>query len=560
MNRPDDLKRVNQKLRDVGNEVGRYGKLAAQGVSQLAFGDEGTIPWWMSFAPGADLTDKVMEGRRPGLLDIPGPGTLGKIAMLPIMKFGSKEILEGGARMGKNARNLAKTNDSKDYVTRFHRTMAGNVDDIEKSGLTLKELNPNYGRNTCDDTPNVVWLGTSPYLIPVLRHPMDVNPSSVAEFKVKMPKDFYNSVPRYRYIGGRGNGKATITPKGASSLTDEGTYKIDMIGASIPPNYLERIPIEDVKRGMDAHDKTDNMISLMLTEMDDDLAGRLMNEHPQLEKRINRVAESEYGDAWLTGSDKSLGEALDRIQLPISERFVSNKQEFEDAMDGLGHAITYYGKSDPRGVEVGRSPYNLLSNYLRNIQNHFGMDAKTGKPILTKYYRPETKLSDIVGLGRKEPDVYTLVPGPGDIAPGAISRGVSKELGPVGVMQTVKKNLGKNPENEARTLGVLKDYIKKSSDPTKYMDVALKPTVIGDRMHGMMVNTNLGSIGRAPDMKRTTLPLSQLYDSYRRAVKTSGVGNNPVYAEDLLRKTMKQRYEAPRTTIPTSLRDLLNME
>lgn len=26
VNRPDDLKRVNQKLRDVGNEVGRYGK------------------------------------------------------------------------------------------------------------------------------------------------------------------------------------------------------------------------------------------------------------------------------------------------------------------------------------------------------------------------------------------------------------------------------------------------------------------------------------------------------------------------------------------------------
>lgn len=93
--------RLNQNLKDIGQKAEPLKRLATEGFGQVLLGDEGTIPWYMSFAPGADLTDKLMEGRQPGLLDVPGPGTLAKIAMLPFMKFGAKEILEGTARMGK---------------------------------------------------------------------------------------------------------------------------------------------------------------------------------------------------------------------------------------------------------------------------------------------------------------------------------------------------------------------------------------------------------------------------------------------------------------------------
>lgn len=301
VNRPDDLKRVNQKLRDVGNEVGRYGKLAAQGVSQLAFGDEGTIPWWMSFAPGADLTDKVMEGRQPGLLDIPGPGTLGKIAMLPIMKFGSKEILEGGARMGKSARNLEKAQNP--YIERWHRTRSKNDRSIKQKGLLVGKDNPNYGKNTGDNDQlpiPAVWFGTSPTEIPVLQYYALNKPQDLSTYRVRIPKDEYYNTPRMKWDSGyRGSAKdARIVAKGESSLTGEVGRRtgneslIDLYGKSVPPEQLERIPNWQIRK-MKAH--TDQMANYR-------------NEHGSPNQSLSQVGNSIVKD--------EMGQWI-----PISERF-----------------------------------------------------------------------------------------------------------------------------------------------------------------------------------------------------------------------------------------------
>lgn len=86
--------RLNQNLKDIGRKAEPWKHLATEGVSQVLLGDEGTIPWYMSFAPGADLIDKLMEGRQPGLLDVPGPGTLGKAAILAV----NKDVVKALAR------------------------------------------------------------------------------------------------------------------------------------------------------------------------------------------------------------------------------------------------------------------------------------------------------------------------------------------------------------------------------------------------------------------------------------------------------------------------------
>lgn len=90
--------RLSQRLRDIGDDVRPLGRLATEGFGQVLLGDEGTIPWYMSLAPGADLTDKLMEGRQPGLMDVPGPGTLGKAAVLAV----NKDVLKALARFLKS--------------------------------------------------------------------------------------------------------------------------------------------------------------------------------------------------------------------------------------------------------------------------------------------------------------------------------------------------------------------------------------------------------------------------------------------------------------------------
>ena len=249
--------RLSEDLKSVGKKVEPFKRLATEGFGQVLFGDEGTIPWYTSFVPGADLTDKLMEGRQPGLLDIPGPGTLAKMAMLPIVKFGSKEILEGTARMGKNARNLNKAKNP--YIERWHRTRSLNDEGIHDKGILVGKDNPNYGKNTGDKDRLKIpaaWLGTNPTEIPVLQYYFMNKPGEVSTYRVRIPKKEYYSTPRLKWnSGGRGDAvDARIVGNGESSLTGEVGRRtgreslIDLFGKSIPPQYLERIPNAEIDR------------------------------------------------------------------------------------------------------------------------------------------------------------------------------------------------------------------------------------------------------------------------------------------------------------------------
>ena len=300
--------RLNQRLRDIGDDVKPLGRLATEGLGQVLLGDDGTIPWYMSLAPGADLTDKLMEGRQPGLLDVPGPGTLAKIAMLPVMKFGAKEVLEGTARMGKSARNLERTRDARNYVTRFHRTETKNVPSIQQSGLKLRSDNPNYGTNTrdSDHIEPVVWLGVSSKKIPVLRNEYLNNPDNVSQFEVKIPKDEYYSLPRMMFDNGRGYGKPHLVEKGKSSLTDEGNYKIDMIASEIPPEYLRLTDIPKWDVGEDVRKHYDKArLATLLVNSDDDAVSRLPR---RLRNEAEKLVESTYDLEEALGVDNMIND------------------------------------------------------------------------------------------------------------------------------------------------------------------------------------------------------------------------------------------------------------
>lgn len=190
--------RLNQNLKDIGQKAEPLKRLATEGFGQVLLGDEGTIPWYMSFAPGADLTDKLMEGRQPGLLDVPGPGTLAKIAMLPFMKFGAKEILEGTARMGKNARNLDK---AKNPVFKmYHRTDVGNVPSIMEKGILASPADKGIHTFMEENLPNMVWLSRTPEA-PVLTDKARKYPRTVGHIEVTMPKAEY--AKRKQFIDNR---------------------------------------------------------------------------------------------------------------------------------------------------------------------------------------------------------------------------------------------------------------------------------------------------------------------------------------------------------------------
>lgn len=307
---------LNSDIKALGKKGSTLGRLVTEGMPELLFGEEGTIPWYMSLAPGADLTDKVMEGRRPGLLDMPGLGTLGKFAMLPIAKFGSKEITKGAARMGKNASNLGKTRDAREYVTRYHRTETKNVPSIEQSGLKLKSENPNYGVNTGDSDAYdpVVWLGVNPKKIPVLRNEYLTNPENVSQFEVKIPRDEYYSLPRMKFDYRRGQGRPRFVEKGKPSLTDEGDYKIDMIASEIPPRYLKRMDIPDLDVDEDVRKHyAKARLATLLANSDDTVIDRLPR---RLRKEAQDLVESTYDLEDAFGADNMISSMYTPKQLP----------------------------------------------------------------------------------------------------------------------------------------------------------------------------------------------------------------------------------------------------
>jgi hypothetical protein len=353
--------------------------------------------------------------------------------MAPIAAAFSRDLLKGGkARLGKSAKNVFKAMDKKNNptVVRYHRTHGDNVANIRKQGLVPNSKN--QGRNTGDQfmIPDVVWLGNNPTEIPVLRNLLEQRPEDVTEFKVKIPSDVYYNTPRYKFPNGRGAGKPQLVPNGKPSLSDEGDYKIDMFGGTIPPEYLEEIPIEEITKGIEANRKTVTALTTLLADIDPKVSSRLLDENPQLAKRIGRVSDLENG-GWIIGSDKSLGDEIENLMAPISLRYESPKnfeRNLERVNDEIGRAM-----KSPYGQKLF---FYTPNQRMRDALQQFRIDSK-GRAVIGEYIPPNTKLSDLVP---KEDDYGNVIktpeelggfsitaPGPDQVAKGSVSHGGSQD-------------------------------------------------------------------------------------------------------------------------------------
>ena len=435
--------RLNQSLKDVGQKAEPWKRLATEGFGQILFGDEGTIPWYMSFAPGADLTDKLMEGRQPGLLDIPGPGTLAKIAMLPIMKLGAKEILEGTARMGKNARNLDKAKNP--IIERWHRTRSINDANIRDKGLLVGKDNPNYGKNTGDEDRLKIpaaWLGTSPSEVPVLQYYFMNKPNEVSTYRVRIPKEEYYSTPRLKWDSGyRGDASdARIVAKGESSLTGEVGRRtgreslIDLFGKSIPPQYLEQIPRTEIDK-MKAH-----------SDMLENYRAEFGSPNQTLSEIGNDIVKNEMDD-WM----------------PASERFHMYR----------------YDVPKLRDIQSGNRPDELLANANRAYKDQTHGIPKYGSLALSGemperfdthwQYHPKESMS----IGNPEA-----------VATGHVSRGNS--ISPYALEKDVK---AWNPKQRVMKWNDYNYYVNSGETPALAMFHTRPSKVLVDTPEGLKTNT-----------------------------------------------------------------------
>lgn len=388
---------LNSNVKTLGEKGSTLGRLVTEGMPELLLGEEGTIPWYMSLAPGADLTDKVMEGRRPGLLDMPGLGTVGKFAMLPIAKFGSKEITKGAARMGKTARNIEKANQDNSFIRRFHRTPAVNEASIDQHGIQI--MNNNRGMNTrdIDEYIPVNFLGTSPVNIPVLRR-LEKTPNKFVTYEVDIPKEQYYNTPRVMFEGGRG-GSPKIVKAGESSLTDEGEYKIDTFGKDIPAEWLHKIPNSEIDEKLRLQNSDRDLRELLVYgpdgpdgEMGNEVYGnavsKLGSDNPNMYKRhladFGMLTKSGDIPPWdLDGLDDALeyegviphrdSEGLRAFKdyFTIKDRLKSNQELLDDAFESYskrykGSRVDKYYTKNPSeilGSLLDKLPINLKEYY-----------------------------------------------------------------------------------------------------------------------------------------------------------------------------------------------------
>ena len=263
-----DLNKARLKAQD---RLSDYAERAAVKGADVAFGEDTGDSLLEDLAygavPGGSLYQRVKTGTRPGLLDfadfIPGSGALK--AMLPIAVKPTLDAMKAGKRMGKTSRNLDKAKNP--YVERWHRTKASNDQSIRDKGLLIGKDNPNYGKNTGDASGlpmPVNWLANNPINIPVLQYNFNTDPTTIATYRVRIPKDIYYDTPRLKFGSGRrgsGTHDTYVVGKKESSLTGERGRQtgedamIDLFGSSIPPEWLEKIPNDEIQRRLAHHEQ-----------------------------------------------------------------------------------------------------------------------------------------------------------------------------------------------------------------------------------------------------------------------------------------------------------------
>lgn len=255
----DIVNSLHPEIREPVKEVGNLAKLGYD----VATGEEAEgLPFGVEMIPGVSLAAKLQQGKTPGLLDfidIPSLKGLGALKAMPPIVGTLKELKEGG-RLGKTLRNIEKAKNP--FIERWHRTRSKNDRSIKAKGLLVGKDNPNYGKNTGDESGLPIpaaWLGTSPTEIPVLQYYAMNIPKEVSTYRVRIPKDEYFNTPRMKWDSGyRGDSRdARIVGKGESSLTGEVGRRtgneslIDLFGKSISPEYLEKIPNRQIQKMKD---------------------------------------------------------------------------------------------------------------------------------------------------------------------------------------------------------------------------------------------------------------------------------------------------------------------
>lgn len=552
-------------LNEFAKTAGSTAASAAYPIMLGLTGEDTGDEWYEDLAygavPGGALVQRAKTGTIPGLLDML-PGDVGagvRLAMLPIAKFGAEEIAKGAARMGKSARNtekaLVKESGDNPYVF-YHRTSKEHVDDIKREGLNRNSRNKGENTWDSDELPDVNWLSPSPSNIPVLRWPLHNKPETVAQFKVTLPRDFYDNAIKYRFPDGRGYGTAEMVKKGDLGISQEANYPIIMLGDDVPPQFLEEMPLDEVRELVKAEDKTEDLINILngnYQSVNQEVFDRMVREHPDLFSRMNRMADNDWGDIEFKKMDRSLGDELNSMTIPVSERYENNAEYINEQLENANHGINWILNHPKAEVESGRTPYDIMHETLTGIRNWVGGD-EGGDIVKKKYYRPESKITDVYegeATSPRKPDILETVPGPEKIQPGAVSRGLTEDASPqlVNTVRQLYNRFGGGGKTDTKSL---REAIKGSANPTKTLEFLLNSENVGDVVENMLTTTNYGHIGRVPytaDARRDGLQaiykrtLPGIYNvSYRESIDNGATDAEARrYALDAVKYWIKER-------------------
>ena len=158
--RKKNAERIGKAYSKAGDFAGKTAELVGKGL----FGDDSGLPLVASMVPGADLGAKLASGKTPGLLDIPGPGTLGKalftLTGIPLKglfkqagkKYFNKEVGESLAeRLGRLPEEFQKgaamTLAQKDSPAKGFRIPSLGVVDPANGGLAANSPAKSYYRD-----------------------------------------------------------------------------------------------------------------------------------------------------------------------------------------------------------------------------------------------------------------------------------------------------------------------------------------------------------------------------------------------------------------------------
>lgn len=257
------------------------------------------------------------------------------------------------------------------WVTRYHRTHTDNVPSIDEHGLLTH--NPNIGKNTIlanDKDYHNIWLANNATEIPVLRSLLETSPQDVTTYKVRMPEQWYLDAPRYYMPKGRSNGRMKRQPKDRPRLTDEGKYKIDLVGKDIPPQYLQKLPRshddDQVLRDIFDERGIDEVLA------SDEYAKWPANVRGQFTDMVNSLAKNDYH--FLPSTKQVPIEVADRL-IPPPNRFKAMR-DWDETYTGVSNVLDELPDGTFMAVPSGLSPRNIMANTI----SISGLPPQSGVP------------------------------------------------------------------------------------------------------------------------------------------------------------------------------------